>query len=156
MDLTSSRTSTRMTTRPPVDDFDDFNIIDLKPRSHNSSRLKADEITLNLRNRKSSITFNQIVSKEIQARGGYEYAAIATASVDNKNVVLLILNDVKGVPMLDGKSGKKGQDSNSCINSKMLCARVEALLNITDDYTILKIREYKRNNNYVAYIVSLK
>lgn len=139
-----------------VDDFDDFNIIDLKPRSHNSTKLKEDEISLNLRNKKSCITFNQFTSKEIQSRGGYEYAAIATANINDKNVVLLILNDVKGVPMLDGKGGKKGQDSNACINSKVLCARVEALLNITDDYTILKIHEHKRNDNYVAYIVSLK
>jgi len=139
-----------------VDDFDDFDIIDLKPRSHNSARLKDDEITLNLRNKKSCITFNQSVTKEIQSRGGYEYAAIATATINDKNIVLLILNDVKGVPMLDGKGSKSGHDSNACINSKVLCSRVEALLNITDDYTILKIREHKRNDNYVAYTVSLK
>lgn len=139
-----------------IDDFDDFDIIDLKPRSHNSTKLKDDEITLNLRNKKSCITFNQFTSKEIQSRGGYEYAAIATAKINDKNVVLLILNDVKGVPMLDGKGVKNGKDSNACINSKVLCARVEALLNITDDYTVLKIREHKRNDNYVAYIVSLK
>ena len=137
---------------PSVDDFDDFNIIDLKPRSHNSTRLKADEISFNLRNKKSCITFNQVVSNEIRERGGYEYAAVA----NEKNGVVLVLNDVKGVPMLDGKAGKNGMDANATINSKVLCARIEALLNITEDYTILKIREYKRNNNYVAYIVSLK
>lgn len=134
------------------DDFDEFNIIDLKPRSHNATRLKDDEISLNLRNKKSCITFNSFVSREIQERGGYEYAAVA----NEKNGVLLVLNDVKGVPMLDGTNGKNGTNGNATINSKVLCARIEALLNITDDYTVLKIREYKRNNNYVAYIVSLK
>ena len=135
------------------DDLDGLNILDIKPRSHNSTRLKDDEISLNLRNKKSSITFNLKVSKEIQARGGYEYAAIA----NEKEGVCIVLNDAKGVPMLDGKSHKTGGalSSNACINSKVLCARLEALLNITEDYTVLKIREYKRNNNYVAYIVSL-
>ena len=69
---------------------------------------------------------------------------------------MLVLNDVKGVPMLDGTNGKNGTNGNATINSKVLCARIEALLNITDDYTVLRISEYKRNNNYVAYIVSLK
>ena len=134
------------------DDFDEFNIIDLKPRSHNATRLKDDEISLNLRNKKSCITFNSFVSREIQERGGYEYAAVA----NEKNGVVLVLNDVKGVPMLDGTNGKNGTNGNATINSKVLCARIEALLNITDDYTVLRISEYKRNNNYVAYIVSLK
>lgn len=135
------------------DDFDEFNIIDLKPRSHNATRLKENEISLNLRNKKSCITFNSFVSREIQERGGYEYAAVA----NEKNGVVLVLNDVKGVPMLDGKSsGNNGNNGNATINSKVLCARIEALLNITDDYTVLRISEYKRNNNYVAYIVSLK
>lgn len=136
----------------PFDDFDEFNIIDLKPRSHNSTRLKDDEISFNLRNKKSCITFNQTVSAEIRERGGYEYAAVA----NEKDGVVLVLNDVKGVPMVDGKAGKNGKDVNATINSKVLCARLEALLNITDNYTILKIREYKRNSNYVAYKVSLK
>ena len=134
------------------DDFDEFKIIDLKPRSHNATRLKDDEISLNLRNKKSCITFNSFVSREIQERGGYEYAAVA----NEKNGVVLVLNDVKGVPMLDGTNGKNGTNGNATINSKVLCARIEALLNITDDYTVLRISEYKRNNNYVAYIVSLK
>lgn len=138
---------------PTCDDFlGEFTIMDLKPKNYGSRRLKPDEISLNLRNKKGCVTFNQAISQEIHARGGYKYAALSK----NKKTgdVALVLNDSNGVPMLDMKDVAERKTSNACINSKMLAERMAALLDVNDDYIVLKINQLAKTDEYVAYLVT--
>ena len=75
----------------------EFMFVDLTPRR----QLKKDEISINRRNKKGSVTFNLPLSKEFRERGGYEYAALMRNKAGD---VVLFLNDVNGVPMLDGNT----------------------------------------------------
>ena len=127
-----------------LDIFGEFNFVDLTPHR----QLKPDEISINRRNKKNSITFNQSVSKEVRERGGYEYAALMR---NKSGDVAIILNDTKGVSMLDGRVDKKG--GNAVINNKELISRLVVFLDIKNDYAIVNIEEIKKTNDFVAYRV---
>lgn len=138
---------------PTCDDFlGEFTIMDLKPKNYGSRRLKPNEVSLNLRNKKGCVTFNQAISQEIHSRGGYKYAALSK----NKKTgdVALVLNDSNGVPMLDMKDATDRKTSNACINSKMLAERMAALLDVNDDYIVLKVNQLAKTDEYVAYLVT--
>jgi len=122
----------------------EFMFVDLTPRR----QLKKDEISINRRNKKGSVTFNLPLSKEFCERGGYEYAALMRNKAGD---VVLFLNDVNGVPMLDGNSS--GGKGNSVINSIELVSRLFVLLNLNTDYAIVNIEEIKKTNDFVAYRV---
>ena len=127
----------------------DFEIVDIRRRRTN--RLADDEISLNTKT-KFNISFNQTTTKELQKRGGYEYAALR---VNKKGEVCLFLNDETGVPMLDGKR-KNGGNENATINSKALCVRIKELLGVEEGYTILNIKEISKTDDYVAYLLTKK
>jgi hypothetical protein len=110
--------------------------------------LKPDEISINRRSKKNTITFNQSVSKEVRERGGYEYAALMR---NKSGDVAIILNDTKGVSMLDGRADKEG--GNAVINNKELVSRLVVFLDIKNDYAIVNIEEIKKTNDFVAYRV---
>lgn len=136
---------------PKVDDngndldiFGEFNFVDLTPRR----QLKQDEISVNRRNKKYSITFNKSVSKEVRERGGYKYAALMR---NKSGDVAIILNDTKGVSMLDRHVDKEG--GNAVINNKELVSRLAVFLDIKNDYAIVNIEEIKKTNDFVAYRV---
>lgn len=122
----------------------EFMFVDLTPRR----QLKKDEISINRRNKKNSITFNLPLSKEFCERGGYEYAALMRNKAGD---VVLFLNDVNGVPMLDGNSS--GGKGNAVINNKELVSRLVVFLDIKNDYAIVNIEEIKKTNDFVAYRV---
>lgn len=122
----------------------EFMFVDLTPRR----QLKKDEISINRRNKKGSVTFNLPLSKEFRERGGYEYAALMRNKAGD---VVLFLNDVNGVPMLDGKDS--GGNGNSVINSIELVSRLFVLLNLNTDYHIVNIKEIEKTADHVAYQV---
>ena len=122
--------------------------MDLRPSKNDARRLKDDEISINRRSDKGRITFNQFLSKEFKARGGYEYAALMR---NKSGDVAIILNDTKGVPMLDGRVDKDG--GNAVINNKELVSRLAVFLDIKNDYAIVNIEEIKKTNDFVAYRV---
>lgn len=127
----------------------DFELVDIRRKKTN--RLADDEISLNTKT-KFNISFNQTTTKELQKRGGYEYAALR---VNKKGEVCLFLNDETGVPMLDGKR-KNGGNENATINSKALCVRIKELLGVEEGYTILNIKEISKTDDYVAYLLTKK
>lgn len=127
----------------------DFEIVDIRRRRTN--RLADDEISLNTKT-KFNISFNQTTTKELQKRGGYEYAALR---VNKNGEVCLFLNDETGVPMLDGKR-KDGGNENATINSKALCVRIKELLGVEEGYVTLKIKEISKTDDYVAYLLTKK
>ena len=114
--------------------------------------LKADEISINMRGSKHSITFNQEVSRELRKRGGYEYAALMRNAAGD---VVLNLNDVRGVAMVDGRSDIKN-GGNSIINSKSLVDTLANALDVKDKYVIAKIKQIVKTNDYVVYQVTKK
>lgn len=122
----------------------EFMFVDLTPRR----QLKKDEISINRRNKKGSVTFNLPLSKEFRERGGYEYAALMRNKAGD---VVLFLNDVNGVPMLDGNSSSG--NGNSVINSIELVSRLFVLLNLNTDYHIVNIKEIEKTADHVAYQV---
>ena len=65
--------------------------------------------------------------------------------------VVLLLNDVNGVPMLDGNTS--GGNGNSVINSIELVSRLFVLLNLNTDYHIVNIKEIEKTADHVAYQV---
>lgn len=124
--------------------FDEFTFIDLTPRR----QLKPNEISINRRNKKATITFNQTVSKEVRERGGYEYVALMSNKAGD---IVLLLNDSNGVSMLDGRVDKDG--GNAVINNKELVSRLVVSLDIKNDYAIVNIEEIKKTKDFVAYRV---
>ena len=122
----------------------EFMFVDLTPRR----QLKKDEISINRRNKKGFVTFNLPLSKEFRERGGYEYAALMRNKAGD---VVLFLNDVNGVPMLDGNTS--GGNGNSVINSIELVSRLFVLLNLNTDYHIVNIKEIEKTADHVAYQV---
>lgn len=127
----------------------DFELVDIRRKKTN--RLADDEISLNTKT-KFNISFNQTTTKELQKRGGYEYAALR---VNKNGEVCLFLNDETGVPMLDGKR-KDGGNENATINSKALCVRIKELLGVEEGYVTLKIKEISKTDDYVAYLLTKK
>ena len=132
-----------------VDIFGEFEMIDLRPKSHDARRLADDEISVNTRNNKGRITFNQHLSKEIKARGGYEYASLMR---NKKGEVSLVLNDIKGVPVADG--AKTRTNANVTIGSTVLVDKLITFLNIKHDYEIVRVTEIAKTDDYVAYLVT--
>ena len=127
----------------------EFSFMDLRPRSHDARRLGDDELSVNTRGNRGRITFNQKMSKEIKARGGYEYAALMK---NNKGEILIILNDEKGVNLQDG--GKSRENINVTIGSKVLVEKVVTYLDIKREYEIIKAKEIEKTKDYVAYLLT--
>lgn len=128
--------------------FGKFEFMDLRPRKNDARRLKDDEISINRRSDKGRITFNQFLSKEFKARGGYEYAALMR---NEKGEVVLLMNDTKGVPVVDGTSTRS--NSNVTIGSKTMVEKLVTFLNIEHEYEIVRLVEIEKTTDYVAYLV---
>ena len=130
--------------------FGEFELLSLRPKSHNARRMKNDEVSINTRDNRGRLTFNQAISNEIKARGGYEYASLLR---NKKGEVLLWLNDtdIHGVSVADGNTRK---NQNVCITSKTLVEKVITFLDIKNDYDIIKVTEVEKTNDYVAYLLT--
>lgn len=129
----------------------DFVDVDLKPKSSDKRRLKDDEISVNTRNRSGRITFNQLISKTVKERGGYEYAALLR---NKQGDVIIKLNDEKGVLVQDGTRTR--EKSNVVIHSLVFTQKLVDFLGIERDYEIMKVKEVAKTNDYVAYLVTSK
>ena len=128
--------------------FGKFEFMDLRPRKNDARRLKDDEISINRRSDKGRITFNQFLSKEFKARGGYEYAALMR---NDRGEVVLLMNDTKGVPVVDGTATRS--NSNVTIGSKTMVEKLVTFLNIEHEYEIVRLVEIEKTTDYVAYLV---
>jgi len=127
----------------------EFEFLDISRKSKRS-RLLDNEISVNTRNNCARMTFNQKISNEIKARGGYEYAALLK---NKKGDVALILNDEKGVPLQESHTRV---NANVIIGTKTLVDKVITFLGLNNDYEIIKVTEIERTNDYVAYLLTKK
>lgn len=130
--------------------FGEFELLSLRPKSHNSRRLKDDEASINTRDNRGRITFNQKISNEIKERGGYEYCSLLR---NKKGDIILLFNDTdtSGATVIDGNARP---NQNVCISSKMMVEKIIALLDIKNDYEIIKVTEVEKTDDYVAYLVT--
>lgn len=134
-----------------MDILGDFIDVDIKTHVHDKRRLKNDEISINTRNDTYRITFNQDISNDIKARGGYEYAALLC---NKQGDVIIKLNDEKGVSVQDGNKTRK--NANVIIHSQEFVLKLMNLLSINGDYTKANVKEVAKNDDFVAYLVTKK
>ena len=130
-----------------MDILGDFINVDLKPKVNDKRKLKDNEASVNIRNKSNRITFNQAISAEVKARGGYEYAALLR---NKQGDVIIKLNDEKGVPVQDGTRNK----SNVVIHSQAFVEKLVAFMDIDRDYEIVNVKEVAKTNDFVAYLVT--
>lgn len=127
----------------------DFMDIELKPKANERRILKDNEASVNTRNNYFRFTFNQTISADVKARGGYEYASLLR---NNHGDVIIKLNDEKGVPVQDGSRSRK--KSNVVIHSKALVGKLVDFLGVEREYNIVNVKEVAKNNDFVAYLVT--
>ena len=127
----------------------DFMDIELKPKANERRILKDNEASVNTRNNSFRFTFNQKISADVKARGGYEYASLLR---NNQGDVIIKLNDEKGVPVQDGSRSRK--KSNVVIHSKELVGKLVDFLGVEREYNIVNVKEVAKTNDFVAYLVT--
>ena len=127
----------------------DFIDIELKQKANERRRLKDNEASVNTRKKSFRFTFNQMISAEVKARGGYEYASLLR---NKKGDVIIKLNDENGVPVQDG-SRSRGK-SNVVIHSRELVGKLVDLLGVEREYNIVNVKEVAKTNDFVAYLVT--
>ena len=127
----------------------DFMDIELKPKANERRILKDNEASVNTRNNSFRFTFNQTISADVKARGGYEYASLLR---NKQGDVIIKLNDEKGVPVQDGSRSRK--KSNVVIHSKELVGKLVDFLGMEREYNIVNVKEVAKNNDFVAYLVT--
>ena len=133
--------------------FGEFELMSLRPKTTEKRRLRSNEISINTRNNRSRITFSQEITKDIKGRGGYEYASLLR---NKKGEVMLLLNDTdrNGATLLDG--GRARENNNAAINSAVLVEKIKTLLNIDNDYEIIRATLVEKTNDYAAYLLTSK
>ena len=127
----------------------DFVDIELKPKANERRILKDNEASVNTRNNSFRFTFNQKISADIKASGGYEYASLLR---NNHGDVIIKLNDEKGVPVQDGSRSRK--KSNVVIHSRALVGKLVDFLGVEREYNIVNVKEVAKTNDFVAYLVT--
>ena len=127
----------------------DFMDIELKPKANERRILKDNEASVNTRNNSFRFTFNQKISADVKARGGYEYASLLR---NNHGDVIIKLNDEKGVPVQDGSHSRK--KSNVVIHSRALVGKLVDFLGVEREYNIVNVKEVAKTNDFVAYLVT--
>ena len=130
--------------------FNDFSFVDLPPIY---AKLKSNEISINRRNKKHSITVNQNTSKEILQQGVYKYAGLMTNKTGD---IALVFNNVNGVPIITDARVKKSGYGNVIINSKKLVERLVDLLGVKENYVVATIKEISKTSEHMAFQVSMK
>ena len=127
----------------------DFMDIELKPKANERRILKDNEASVNTRNNSFRFTFNQTISADVKARGGYEYASLLR---NKQGDIIIKLNDEKGVPVQDGSRSRK--KSNVVIHSRALVGKLVDFLGVEREYNIVNVKEVAKTNDFVAYLVT--
>lgn len=131
----------------PLAGFDMVNLEQDKSARH---KMRDDEVTFNMKKGGSRVTFNQSVSYELLLGGcNFSYAQLGR----NKNgETCIILNNESGVTVQSLSADKKR--TNLTISSKVLCEKLAQLLDIKEEYRVLKIKKIALNEKIAAFIVS--
>lgn len=149
-------------TLPDVDDFsgvpeydDDLEFFEVSSGSRSkSTRLKANQASLNFRSNSNKLSFNQEATKKIK-KNGYKYVRLAK----NKQGDIVVQLHKQELPVpnpvnVTFNTNSDGRTVNACINSKDLCGKLKTLLNLSGDYFVLKIEELYMDYEKANYKVS--
>ena len=149
-------------TLPDVDDFsgvpeydDDLEFFEVSSGSRSkSTRLKANQASLNFRSNSNKLSFNQEATKKIK-KNGYKYVRLAK----NKQGDIVVQLHKQELPVpnpvnVTFNTNSDGRTVNACINSKDLCGKLKTLLNLTGDYFVLKIEELYMDYEKANYKIS--
>ena len=149
-------------TLPDVDDFsgvpeydDDLEFFEVSSGSRSkSTRLKANQASLNFRSNSNKLSFNQEATKKIK-KNDYKYVRLAK----NKQGDIVVQLHKQELPVpnpvnVTFNTNSDGRTVNACINSKDLCGKLKTLLNLTGDYFVLKIEELYMDYEKANYKIS--
>ena len=149
-------------TLPDVDDFsgvpeydDDLEFFEVSSGSRSkSTRLKANQASLNFRSNSNKLSFNQEATKKIK-KNGYKYVRLAK----NKQGDIVVQLHKQELPVpnpvnVTFNTNSDGRTVNACINSKDLCGKLKTLLNLSGDYFVLKIEELYMDYEKANYKIS--
>ena len=127
-----------------------FDMVDLEQDKSARHKMRDDEVTFNMKKGGSRVTFNQSVSYELLLGGcNFSFAQLGR----NKNgETCIILNNESGVTVQSLSADKKR--TNLTISSKVLCEKLAQLLDIKEEYRVLKIKKIAQNEKVAAFIVS--
>ena len=125
---------------PEYDDELEFFEVSSGSRSK-STRLKANQASLNFRSNSNKLSFNQDATKKIK-KNQYKYVRLAK----NKQGDIVIQLHKQELPVANPvnvtfNTNSDGKTVNACINSKDLCGKLKTLLNLNGDYFVLHIQE---------------
>lgn len=149
-------------TLPNADDFsgvpeydDDLEFFEVSSGSRSkSTRLKANQASLNFRSNSNKLSFNQEATKKIK-KNGYKYVRLAK----NKQGDIVVQLHKQELPIPNPvnicfSTNSDGRTVNACINSKDLCGKLKTLLNLSGDYFVLKIEELYMDYEKANYKIS--
>lgn len=129
--------------KDPLADFEFFD----SPTQVNF-RLKSDEISINFNNGTYKLTFNRMVSEDIE-KAGLFFARLAKNRLGD---VCLIFGRSNGAK-LSYHSTRNGK-VNITLNSKDFTTKLRTLLNIKPDYSILNIKSLPSTSDFLIYKVT--
>lgn len=129
--------------KDPLADFEFFD----SPTSVNF-RLKSDEMSINFNNGTYKLTFNRMVSEEIE-KAGLFFARLAKNRLGD---VCLIFGRSNGAK-LSYHSTRNGK-VNITLNSKDITTKLRTLLNIKPDYSTLNIKSLPSTSDFLIYKVT--
>ena len=129
--------------KDPLADFEFFD----SPTSVNF-RLKSDEMSINFNNGTYKLTFNRMVSEDIE-KAGLFFARLAKNRLGD---VCLIFGRSNGAK-LSYHSTRNGK-VNITLNSKDITTKLRTLLNIKPDYSILNIKSLPSTSDFLIYKVT--
>lgn len=129
--------------KDPLADFEFFD----SPTQVNF-RLKSDEMSINFNNGTYKLTFNRMVSEEIE-KAGLFFARLAKNRLGD---VCLIFGRSNGAK-LSYHSTRNGK-VNITLNSKDITTKLRTLLNIKPDYSILNIKSLPSTSDFLIYKVT--
>ena len=136
-------------------DNDDLEFFDVSSGSRSkSTRLKANQASLNFRSNSYKLSFNQEATKKIK-KNAYKYVRLAK----NKQGDIVVQLHKQELPIpnpvnVTFNTNSDGRTVNACINSKDLCGKLKTLLNLTGDYFVLKIEELYMDFDKANYKVT--
>jgi len=132
--------------KAPADPLADFEFLDAPEKQW--TRLNRGDASLNFRSGSFKLTFNRYDSDDVYACR-MTYVRLAKNKAGD---LCLIFSRSNGIRITFATSGRNGK--NLTINSKKLTVQIRTLLNITQEYTIIRINGITSQSDYIIYKLS--
>lgn len=134
----------------PLADFDFF-----EPQDRQWAKLNRGDASINFRSGSFKITFNKYDSEDAYS---HNIACAKVSKSKSTGDICLVFakegmlqNASRVTYATNGRTGK-----NLTINSKDTCTKLHTLLNLKQDYTILRVEQLQSTPDYLIYKLSVK